>query len=84
MHELYSWSNTTLQVRVRSTMVLTCCSSNCCFQAGLWYGGEVAQHLFGQGPEVSQLVQHFCRYLLPGLWPMVSAIGTMHTLAGKQ
>ncbi|KAF8069389.1 SPAC11D3.06 [Scenedesmus sp. PABB004] len=39
----------------------------------MWYGGEVAELFFGQGPEVAALVSKFCRWLLPGLWPMSMA-----------
>eukprot|EP00878_Enallax_costatus_P038786 GHUV01044253.1.p1 GENE.GHUV01044253.1~~GHUV01044253.1.p1 ORF type:complete len:307 (+),score=86.41 GHUV01044253.1:179-1099(+) len=52
--------------------------------AGIWYGDWVAQHLFGQGPEVVVLVKQFCRWLLPGLWPMVRKHGCCVLGASEQ
>jgi MATE family multidrug resistance protein len=42
-------------------------------QVSLWYGGEIATWFFGQGPDVSALVSRYSRWMIPGLWPMVSA-----------
>jgi hypothetical protein len=42
-------------------------------QVSLWYGGEIATWFFGQGPAVAALVSRYSRWMIPGLWPMVSA-----------
>ncbi|KAG2434531.1 hypothetical protein HYH02_012198 [Chlamydomonas schloesseri] len=44
---------------------------------GLWYGREVAVHLFFQEPAVAELVGQFCRWLIPGLWPMMWSVVAM-------
>ncbi|PNH04931.1 putative transporter C11D3.06 [Tetrabaena socialis] len=45
----------------------------CCFMAaGLWYAREVALYLFFQPEEVAAQVSVFCRWLIPGMWPMVA------------
>lgn len=44
----------------------------CTPQAVLWHAGPLAAVLFGQAPEVSLLVSRYCRWLTPGLLPMVS------------
>ncbi|KAG2423378.1 hypothetical protein HXX76_015344 [Chlamydomonas incerta] len=44
---------------------------------GLWYGREVAVHLFFQEPAVADLVGEFCRWLIPGLWPMMWSVVAM-------
>jgi hypothetical protein len=41
-------------------------------QVSLWYGGEIASWFFGQGPAVAALVSSYSRWMIPGLWPMVS------------
>ncbi|EFJ45087.1 hypothetical protein VOLCADRAFT_94573, partial [Volvox carteri f. nagariensis] len=44
--------------------------------AGLWYAREVAVFRFLQPPEVAEQVALFCRWLIPGLWPMGAPIAT--------
>jgi hypothetical protein len=45
----------------------------------LWFAGPAAKVLFGQEAAVAALVSRFCRWLLPGLWPMVG-IGLVVTV----
>jgi MATE family multidrug resistance protein len=45
-------------------------------QVSLWYGGEIATWFFGQGPDVSALVSRYSRWMIPGLWPMVSGVSS--------
>ncbi|EFJ42410.1 hypothetical protein VOLCADRAFT_97490 [Volvox carteri f. nagariensis] len=44
---------------------------------GLWYAREVAVFLFLQPPEVAEQVALFCRWLIPGLWPMMWSVVLM-------
>ncbi|GLI65958.1 hypothetical protein VaNZ11_009639 [Volvox africanus] len=44
---------------------------------GLWYAREVAIFLFLQTPEVAEQVGLFCRWLIPGLWPMMWSVVLM-------
>lgn len=50
---------------------LDCVNAHLFPQVGLWYSREVAVILFYQPDEVADAVSIFCRYLIPGLWPMV-------------
>ncbi|KAG2490596.1 hypothetical protein HYH03_010989 [Edaphochlamys debaryana] len=45
--------------------------------AGLWYAREVAIYVFLQKPEVADLMSVFCRWLIPGLWPMMWSVVLM-------
>ncbi|GIL79039.1 hypothetical protein Vretimale_55 [Volvox reticuliferus] len=44
---------------------------------GLWYAREVALFLFLQTPPVADQVGLFCRWLIPGLWPMMWSVVLM-------
>ncbi|KXZ51860.1 hypothetical protein GPECTOR_11g298 [Gonium pectorale] len=44
---------------------------------GLWYAREVALYLFFQPAEVADQVSVFCRWLIPGLWPMMWSVVLM-------